>query len=46
MCAKEIGSKMKQKEPIGDDDSISEEIMDKLHAQTLTVEDLRVRINF
>ena len=42
MCAKEIGSKMKRKDPIGDDDTISQEIMDKLHAQTLAAEDLKV----
>ena len=42
MCAKEIGSKMKRKEPIGDDDTISQEIMDKLQAQALTSEDLKV----
>jgi seryl-tRNA synthetase len=41
MCAKEIGSKMKRKEPIGDDDTISQEIMDKLQAQALTSEDLK-----
>ncbi|CAI8034420.1 Serine--tRNA ligase, cytoplasmic [Geodia barretti] len=41
MCAKEIGSKMKRKEPIGDGDTISQEIMDKLQAQALTSEDLK-----
>ena len=43
MCAKEIGSKMKRKEPIGDDDTIPQELVDKLHHQAITVEDLRVR---
>ena len=45
MCAKEIGTKMKRKDPVGDDDSLSQEIIDKLHAQTLLAEDLKVGYN-
>ena len=40
MCSKEIGQKMKKKEPVGDDDSLPEEIVKKL--DSLTAEDVRV----
>ena len=40
ICAKEIGQKMKKKEPVGDDDSLPEEIVKKL--DSLTAEDIRV----
>lgn len=42
MCAKEIGAKMKRKEAIGDDESVPPEVVDKLHNQTITAEDMRV----
>jgi hypothetical protein len=42
ICAKEIGQKMKKKEPVGDDDSLPEEIVKKL--DSLTAEDIRVRV--
>ena len=44
MCAKEIGSKMKRKEPLGEDDSVPQDVLDKLQDQSLTSEDLRVRV--
>ena len=40
ICAKEIGQKMKKKEPVGDDDTLPEEIVKKL--DSLTAEDVRV----
>ena len=43
ICAKEIGQKMKKKEPIGDDDSLPEEIVKKL--DSLTAEDIRVCVH-
>ena len=43
MCSKEIGQKMKKKEPVGDDDSLPEEIVKKL--DSLTAEDIRVCLN-
>ena len=45
MCAKEIGSKMKRKEPIGEDVSVPPEVVDKLHDQTITAEDVRVSVH-
>ena len=45
MCAKEIGAKMKRKEPVGDDESVPPEVVDKLHNQTITVEDMRVSVH-
>lgn len=44
MCAKEIGAKMKRKEPVGDDTTVPEEVMAKLHDQTITAEDMRVSL--
>ena len=43
ICAKEIGQKIKKKEPVGDDDSLPEEIVKKL--DSLTAEDIRVCVN-
>ena len=43
ICAKEIGQKMKEKELVGDDDSLPEEIVKKL--DSLTAEDIRVCVN-
>ena len=40
MCSKEIGQKMKKKEPVGDDATLPEEIVKKL--DSLTAEDVRV----
>ena len=40
MCSKEIGQKMKKKEPVGDDDTLPDEITKKL--DSLTPEDVRV----
>ena len=40
MCSKEIGQKMKKKEPVGDDDALPDEITKKL--DSLTPEDVRV----
>ena len=45
MCAKEIGAKMKRKEAIGDDESVPPEVVDKLHNQTITAEDMRVSVD-
>ena len=45
MCAKEIGTKMKRKEPIGEDESVPPEVLDKLHNQTITAEDMRVSVS-
>ena len=45
MCAKEIGSKMKRKEPIGGDEPVPQSVIDKLHDQAITAEDLRVSVN-
>ena len=42
MCAKEIGTKMKKKEPVGEDDSVPQEVADKVHNQSITAEDVRV----
>ena len=42
MCAKEIGTKMKKKEPVGEDDSVTQEVADKVHNQSITAEDVRV----
>lgn len=39
LCSKEIGEKMKKKEPVGDDDTISQVIADDLH--NVTSEDLK-----
>ena len=39
-CTKEIGAKMKKKEPVGEDDTIPDEITGKL--DSLTAEDIRV----
>ena len=41
MCSKEIGQKMKKKEPVGDSDTLPEEVVKKL--DSLTPEDVRVR---
>ena len=41
ICSKEIGVKMKAKEPVGEDETLPEEIENKL--ETLTAEMLRVR---
>ena len=41
MCSKEIGQKMKKKEPVGNDDTLPEEIVKKL--DSLTPDDVRVR---
>ena len=46
MCAKEIGAKMKRKEPVGEDTSVPEEVMAKLHNQTITAEDMRVSLMY
>ncbi len=40
ICSKEIGAKMKKKEPVGEDDSLPSGFTDKMDA--LTPEDLRV----
>ena len=40
VCSKEIGTKMKNKEPQGDDDQVPASIAEKLEA--LTAEDLKV----
>ena len=40
VCSKEIGQKMKKKEPVGDEDTLPEEIIKKL--DSLTAEDVRV----
>ena len=40
MCSKEIGQKMKKKEPVGDDATLPEEVVSKL--DSLTPEDVRV----
>ena len=45
MCAKEIGAKMKRKEAIGDDESVPPVVVDKLHNQTITAEDMRVSVD-
>ena len=42
VCSKEIGGKMKRKEPVGEDASLTQEITDKL--DSLTTENLRVSI--
>ena len=44
MCAKEIGVKMKLKEPIGDDNTLPPVVLNKLHNQTISAEDMKVRI--
>ena len=46
MCAKEIGAKMKRKEPVGEDTSVPEEVMAKLRDQTITAEDMRVSLMY
>ena len=40
MCSKEIGRKMKNKEPVGDSDELVDDLTQKL--DSLTVEDLTV----
>ena len=40
VCSKEIGAKMKKKEPVGDNDTLPDEITGKL--DTLTAEIIRV----
>ena len=40
VCSKEIGQKMKKKEPVGDEDTLPEEVVKKL--DSLTAEDVRV----
>ena len=40
ICSKEIGAKMKKKEPVGDDSTLPEELVQKL--DNLTAEELRV----
>ena len=42
MCTKEIGAKMKKKEPVGEDESLSQDVTDKLQDQSITAEDIRV----
>lgn len=39
LCSKEIGTKMKKKEPVGDDSPVPEEVVSKL--ETLTGDDLK-----
>ena len=43
MCAKEIGVKMKQEEPIGDDTSVPPDLLEKLCKQVIVADDIRVR---
>ena len=40
MCSREIGARMKKKEPVGEDDTLPEGIMEKL--DSLTAELLKV----
>ena len=40
MCSKEIGTKMKNKDPVGEDDTLPGEIKEKLYS--LTAETVRV----
>ena len=40
LCSKEIGAKMKRKEPVGEDDTLPKEVTGKL--DSLTAEELRV----
>lgn len=42
ICAKEIGMKMKRKEPIGDDNSVPQEVLDKMLKQSISADDIRV----
>ena len=42
MCSKEIGAKMKKKEPVGGDEPLPQEVVDKLHNQSILVDDIRV----
>ena len=42
MCAKQIGIKIKHKEPVGGDAGLSMGVLDKLYVQSITVEDLMV----
>ena len=42
MCTKEIGAKMKRKEPVGEDENLSQEVKDKLQDQSISAEDVRV----
>ena len=42
ICSKEIGAKMKKKEPVGDSDTLPEGVAEKL--DSLTAETLRVRM--
>ena len=44
MCTKEIGAKMKRKEPVGEDESLPQEIKDKLQDQSISAEDVRVSL--
>ena len=44
ICAKEIGMKMKRKEPVGDDDSVSQELLDKMVKQTIIADEIRVSL--
>ena len=44
MCSKEIGAKMKRKEPVGENDTLPPEVVGKL--DSLTAEDVRVSIVF
>lgn len=42
ICAKEIGMKMKQKEPLGDDGTVPQEVLDKMIKQTVIADEIRV----
>lgn len=42
MCAKQIGIKIKQKEPAGEDSNIPSEVLEKLYKQAITTEDFMV----
>lgn len=44
MCTKEIGAKMKKKEPVGEDESLSQDVTEKLQDQSITAEDMRVSL--
>ena len=42
MCSKEIGAKLKRKEPVGGNEPLPQEVVDKLHNQSIVVDDIRV----
>lgn len=41
ICSKEIGAKMKKKEPVGKDEPLPQEIVDKLHNQSIIAVDVQ-----